>query len=66
MTVCDGCNQIFDGLSDYCPECAKEADDLRLDCSRCGGSGEIEWDDGACSISSMIECYSCGGTGEPK
>ncbi len=65
MTVCDGCNQLMDGLADYCQECLRENDEHKLDCNRCGGSGEIEWNDEACSVPSMIECYSCKGTGVP-
>lgn len=56
----------LNGLSGYCQECVQEMDELRIDCRRCGGSGEIEWDDGLCSEVEMIECYVCKGTGEPK
>jgi DnaJ-class molecular chaperone len=66
MTKCDGCLQLFDGLADYCPECEREMKDYIEDptCAKCHGSGEVEWDDDACSDQSMIMCWLCKGTGE--
>lgn len=37
--------------------------DVQLDCSRCGGSGEIEDDDPAFVRRRMVRCYACGGSG---
>lgn len=67
MTVCDGCNQLMNGLADYCPDCERdmqEIEDRNTDCRKCGGSGEVEWDDDACSIVNMEMCWVCKGTGE--
>ena len=66
MTVCDGCNQLMDGLGDHCPECIRDMKEIGwdVDCWKCKGSGEIEWDDDACSNGEMIMCWVCKGTGE--
>lgn len=66
MTVCEGCNQLMNGIGDYCNECLREMDNVAMDCRKCRGSGEVEWDDDACSVPSMIECWACKGTGEAK
>jgi DnaJ-class molecular chaperone len=65
MSSCDGCYQLFDGLSDYCPECEREMKDWIKDdtCPKCKGSGEVEWDDDICSIPAMEQCWMCKGTG---
>jgi hypothetical protein len=67
MTVCESCHQLCNGLGPYCMDCERDFEEYENDeCKRCGGSGEIEWDDGVCSIEQMIECYVCKGTGALK
>lgn len=47
-------------------QCKKHpfADMVSVDCHTCGGSGEKEWDDDACSSQEMITCWRCNGSGE--
>lgn len=34
-----------------------------VDCQTCHGTGEVEWDDDACSNREMITCWRCRGSG---
>lgn len=47
-------------------KCSKHpfSDMVQVDCLTCHGSGEVEWDDDACSIPEMTTCWRCKGTGE--
>ena len=66
MTVCDQCGELAMNTITICENCRRdneEYDELNDDCTRCGGNGEIEWDDDACSIPNMITCYKCKGSG---
>lgn len=49
-------------------QCKKHpfSDMVQVDCNTCGGSGEVEWDDDACSIQEMITCWRCKGTGQSQ
>ena len=38
MTVCDICEQLFDGINDLCPDCQYQTDEyLNRECQQCGG-----------------------------
>ena len=47
-------------------QCKKHpfADMVSVDCITCNGTGEVEWDDDACSTQEMISCWRCNGKGE--
>ncbi len=69
MKVCEDCGSRVYKLG--CVNCNEEAyiaagneeqDDS--DCWKCKGSGEIEWDDDACSMPAIVMCWVCKGTGE--
>ena len=68
MTTCDQCGQLAMNTLTICEDCRRDNDEFddTGECRRCRGSGEIEWDDDACSIVNMIECWACKGTGERK
>lgn len=47
-------------------QCKKHpyADMVHVECQTCRGWGEVEWDDGLCTIEEMTTCWRCKGTGE--
>lgn len=49
-----------------CEECRRdneELDRMNDECRKCRGTGDVEWDDDACSIPSMTTCWVCKGSG---